>query len=161
LRSGLAAALALVARVAAAEPVTVSVDDVDLRIDLPAGWDATPPPELPAGRALAAYASAGRRLVIARLRASTEGAYAARPAYFAGIEDGVRQESPGYQRLAGGARKLGKRPAYDLWYRAGGAVHGARFIFLRGLVVVARLELPDARAVERGARHLLESFKPQ
>lgn len=141
--------------------VALTVEDIPMRFELPPGWEAEPPPELPTGKALAAYASAGRRLLVARLRTPTEGAYAGRAAFFAGVEDGVRQESPGYQRLAGGVRKLGKRPAFDLWYRAGGALHGVRFVFLRGLVVVLRLELGDARAVDRGARRLLESFRPQ
>jgi hypothetical protein len=141
--------------------VALTVEDVPLRFELPPDWEATPAPELPNGKALAAYASGGRRLLVARLRTPTEGAYAGRAAFFAGVEEGVQKESASYQKLGGGARKLGKRPAFDLWYRAGGALHGVRFVFLRGIVVVLRLELGDARTVDRGARRLLESFRPQ
>ena len=152
--------VALLARAAAAEPITFAADDVKWQLDLPAGWTAAPLPELASGRALAAYASDGRRLLVARLRVNTDGAYQGQASYFAGVEDGVEKESAGYQRLSARVRKLGKRPAYDLWYRADGTVHGARFVFLRGSVVVLRLDLADAPAVERTARRILESFHP-
>jgi len=159
----LALALALLARVAWAEPITIHGDDIAWRLDLPPGWEAADPPELPAGRALAAYTSDGRQLLVARLRINTDGAYDGKSAYFAGVEDGVQKETLSYHRLAGGAHKLGKRrrlPAFDLWYRGERAIHGARFVFLRGYVVVLRIDLPEARTVERAAKRLLESFQP-
>ena len=129
---------------------------------MPAGWQAIALPDLPEGKALAAYASGERRVVVARLRANTDGAFEGKAAFFAGLEQGVQRDAEGYRRLAASVRKLGKRrlPGYDLWYRAGGTVHGARFIFTRTYAFVLHLELPDAQAVDKAAKRLLESFQP-
>ncbi len=147
----------------AGAPFVITDDEDRWQLELPDGWTAVDPPQPATGRALAAYAARGRRLVVARVRGNTDGAYDGRPGFFVGLEDGVARETPGFVRLAGGAKKLGKKrklPAYDVWYRAGREVFGIRFVFLRGYSVMATLEIPGARAVPRDARRLLESFGP-
>jgi hypothetical protein len=160
-----AAALAWVltaAHSAGAHPVTIDDDDDDvaLRLDLPDGWKPEEPPSLATGRALAAYAADGRHAVVARLHANTDGAYHAPARYLAGVEDGVQKETPGYRRLERKVRKLGRRPALDLWYAAEDGVHGARFVFFHGLVVLLRVDLPEAHTVDAAARRLVEGFGP-
>jgi hypothetical protein len=134
------------------------------QIDLPGGWSPVDPPALAEGLVLGSYAGdGGRRLVVARLRGNTDGAYAQSKTYFGGLEEGVKKDTDGYRRLSARELKLGKRkqiPAYDLWYRAGAAVRGSRFVLLRGYAIVATIEIPRARRVDAGARKILESLGP-
>lgn len=135
-------------------------DDSRWQFMLPTGWEAAEPPPLAEGRVLAVYTNHGQKLIIARLRGNTEGAYDNKAAFFSGLETGVRNENEGWRRLSGNLRRLGskrKLPAYDLWYRAGGALHGMRFIFTRSDAVILHLETQGA---ERAARRLVESFGP-
>jgi hypothetical protein len=160
-RVGLAALVLGLAARAAATPVPISDDDDRWRVDLPVGWAEAAPPDGAGGRVLAAFASGTRRLVVARLRGNTEGASAGKASFFAGLEEGARQESPGYQRLSGERRHTHRKhthPVYDLWYRSDAGVRGVRFVFTRSSAVVATLSLPGERTVPKEARRLLESF---
>jgi hypothetical protein len=144
----------------------VFLGDGDLRwqLDLPDGWKPADAPDAGAGTTMGSWAGDGeRRLVIARLRGNTDGAYAGQRSWWSGLEDGVRESTEGYKRLSSRALKLGKKkqiPAYDLWYRARGGVRGSRFVMFRGRAVVATIDLPHARKVEAGAKKILESFIP-
>ena len=158
-----ALAVALLAGAAGAAPVTLSDDDVHWQIDLPDGWAPADPGQIEGARPLAAFASGRRHLVVARVRGDTEAAYGGKPGFFSGLEDGVKKEVEGYQRVSGTPRKLGKKkklPAYDLWYRAAGDTRGARFIFMRNYIIVATIDLPGETTIPRDARRLLESFGP-
>jgi hypothetical protein len=155
----------LVARAAAADPVDVLDGQTRWQIDLPAGFAAEEPEPLGEGTMLARFADdAGRRVVVARLRGNTDGAYDGTKAYFAGLEEGVKRQSPGYKRLVAAQRKLGahgKIPGYDLWYRTGEAVRGSRFALLRGYALVVTVHLPGARRIDRSLKKALESFGPR
>jgi hypothetical protein len=105
----------------------------------------------------------GRRVVVARVRGNTVGAYDGSRAYFDGLEEGVRRQTEGYRRLATARKQVGRRgkvPVYDLWYRAGPAVRGARFVLLKGYALVLTVHAPGTRRVDRALKKTLESFAP-
>ncbi len=161
----MAAVLAVAGAVDAAPARTVITDgDSRWSLALPPGFTAEEPADLERGTMLASFGqTGGRRIVIARLRLNTDAAYAGDPAYLAGLEDGVKRETPGYRRLAATARKLGtggRIPAYDLWYRTRDAVRASRFVFLRGYAVVMTVQAPRARRVDPVLKRALESFAP-
>lgn len=101
---------------------------------------------------------------MARLRGHTDGAYAGERAYFAGLEEGVKKETAGYRRISAAQRRLGRTksiPVYDLWFRAGDAVRGSRFVFLKGYALVVTVHAPRARRVDGVLKKALESFAPR
>jgi hypothetical protein len=158
-----AIAVLLCAARAAAAPVAIVDDETRWQLDLPDGWETIEVPAPATGKTLAAFAAGARRVVVARVRGNTDGAYDGKPGFYAGLEEGVAQAVPGYARLSGEPKKLGKKgklPAYDLWYRTGDGVRGVRFIFLHGYTLMATTDLPGQRSVARDARRLIESFGP-
>jgi hypothetical protein len=150
--------------VARAEPVEVLDGQSRWTLELPAGFSAEEVEELGEGVMLARYSDAGgRRVVVARLRGNTDGAYSGERGYFAGLEEGVKRQTPGYRRLAATQRKLGrtgKIPVYDLWFRAGDAVRGSRFVLLKGYALLLTVHAPRTRRVDRALKTALESFSP-
>lgn len=164
------AVLVLWATVASAAPTLISDDDLRWQIDLPDTWSAVSRDELESGKALAAFVSGRRRFVLLRLRGNTDGAFDAKPAFFTGLEDGVKKEVPDFRRVSGTIRKLGpgdkktatkkKTPGYDLWYRTGDSLRGVRFIFLKNYCLMGTIDLPGATSIPREAQKLLESLVP-
>jgi hypothetical protein len=157
------AVVLLAASVAVAAPAVVTDDDSHWQLDVPDGWTPADLPEITEGKALAAWSSNHGRLVIVRMRGNTDAAYDGKAAYFAGLEEGVQKEAPGYHRLAATQRKLGKKkkiPAYDLWYRAAAGVRGIRFIFMKNYSVLATVDVPGATKIGPEAKKILESFGP-
>jgi hypothetical protein len=149
---------------AGAEPLEILDGQARWGIELPDGFSAEETEELGEGTMLARFSDpAGRRVVVARLRGNTDGAYDGARSYFAGLEEGVKAQTPGYRRLASAQRKLGKKgkiPAFDLWFRAKGAVRGSRFVLLKGYALVLTVDAPSARRVDRALKKALESFAP-
>ena len=150
---------------AAAAPTIVTEDDSHWQIDLPDGWTPADLPAVVEGKALAAWSSERRRLVVVRMRGNTDAAYDSKSSYLAGLEEGVAKEVPGYRRLAATQRKVGgkkrKLPVYDLWFRTAGGVRGIRFIFMKNYTVLASVDLPGATKIPSEARKMLESFVPE
>jgi hypothetical protein len=149
-----------------AEPAVVMDGSTGWRLDLPDGFVADPPEELGEGTLLASFTGpAGRRVRVARLRGHTDPARAGERSFLAGVEEAVRASTPGYRRLSRGvARKLGRTgriPAHDLWWRAGDAVRGARFVWLRGYALVVTVEAPRSRRIDPRLRRVLEDFQPR
>lgn len=162
LRAGLVVCLGW-ATTASAAPTVVSDDDVRWQLDLPDSWSPGERDDLEIGKALAVWTSGRRRFVLLRLRGNTDGAYDGKPAFWSGLEDGVRKDAPDFRRLSGTVKKLGKKkkvPGYDLWYRIAGGVRGVRFIFLRNYCLMGTIDLPGERSVPRDVRRVLESLGP-
>ena len=161
----IAAVLLLVAGTAAAEPSRVLDGTTPWRVDLPDGFDVDEEPlQLDEGGLLAAWHDrAGRRIAVGRLRGNTEDGLDGEKAYFAAIEEGVARETKGFRKLRSTRRTLPPRKlvAYDLWYRSGDAVRGARFVILRGYSLVLSVHAPRTRRIDPALRRTLESFAPE
>jgi len=152
----------LVALALLATPAIVLDETQALDLEVGPGWQKVATPD----GALARWASGAESVVVARSRGNTDGAYAkdtaARATYFDGVERGVREETPGYRRIARTERKLGPKknfPALDLWYGSPAGVRGVRFVLFRGYMVMLALASP---AKKRTAEHrrIVESFQP-
>lgn len=152
----------LVALAILAAPAVVLDETQGFELDVGEGWRRV---DAPVG-ALARWERGGDSVVVARCRGNTDGAYAkdkaARETYFDGVEQGLRDETPGYRRLARAERKLGTRkslPGLDVWFARAHGVSGVRFVFFRGYMVVAALSSPG-RTRTSEQRKLLDSFRP-
>jgi hypothetical protein len=157
--------LALLSGVAAAEPARVLDGTTGWRVDLPDGFDVDEePPALDEGGVLAGWHDGrGRRVAVGRLRGNTDGGREGDRAYLAAIEAGVARATTGYRKLRAARRTLAPRKlvAYDLWYRSGDAVRGARFVILRGYALVLSVHAPRTRRIDPALRRALESFRPE
>lgn len=160
-------AFALFAATAQAKPARKHVDvKAGFRLVLPGTLDPAPRDDLPNAPLLVAKDSAQARvLVVARIKGPTDGAYSDDPAFFTELEQGVRAQSDGFERLSARRLRLGKRkvPAYDLWFRARRDgrpwIVGARFLFFRGYALSLVLDASGKR-VPPAIRRTLESFVP-
>ena len=160
-----AAAALLVAGSAAAEPARVLDGTTPWRVDLPDGFEVDEePPALDEGGLLAGWHDdGGRRVTVGRLRVNTDAGLDGDRAYFASIEAGVAGATKGYRKLRSAKHTLPPRKlvAYDLWYRSGDAVRGARFVILRGYALVLGVHAPRTRRIDPALRKTLESFSPE
>ncbi|HKA89920.1 MAG TPA: hypothetical protein VKE22_19800 [Haliangiales bacterium] len=145
-------------------PAPAIVLDESQALDLDIG-DAWTRVEAPEG-ALARWERGGETVVVARSRGNTDGAYAkdkaARTTYLDGIERGVRDETPGYRRIARAERTLGSNkavPVLDLWFSGPEGVRGMRFLLYRGYTVVLALASPGKKRTAEH-RRIVESFRP-
>jgi len=159
-----AVCLLLLASTAGAEPTTVLDGTAPWRVELPPGFTADDAlADLDEGGQLAGWRDgAGRRIVVGRLRGNTDDGLAGERSYFAGLEEGVAKDTPGYRKLRSARRKLPRSlVAYDLWFRSGDAVRGARFVILRGYALVLSVHAPRTRRIDPALRGALESFVPE
>jgi hypothetical protein len=159
------ALLAALAGAASAERALVADGGTTWVLELPAGYAREdPPPSVPDGSLLASFAApGGRRVLVQRVRANTDGAHDGDAGYFAGLEEGVRNEAQGYRRISGTSRKLGrsgKIPAYDLWYRSGEALRGTRFVLRSGYALIVTVHAPRTRRPDRALKAIVEKFVP-
>ncbi len=152
----------LVAVAMLAAPAVVLDDTQALDLDIGDGWTKVATPD----GALARWENGGDTIVVARSRGNTDGAYAkdkaVRAAYFDGVEQGLRDETPGYRRIARTERKLGPRknvPGLDVWFAGAGGVRGMRFVLYRGYMVVLALATAAKRRTAE-QRRIVESFQP-
>lgn len=143
----------------------VTIGDASPRwqLDLDDSWRAVATTDTAGGNILAAYhREPGWRLVVARQRGNTDAAYEGDRAFADGLEEGVRRDTGGYQRISLKQRAISGRkvkiPVVDLWYRTPDGVRGTRFVIMKGYAVMATIDLPGSRRPDKLARKVLEGF---
>ena len=106
------------------------------------------------------------RLAIARMNYPNLGAWRRDKAFFAQVEAGLSETSPGFKRLYQNQMRIGKVPALDVTFRRktndGTEVVLMRFLFFRRYTLALTLSMPKRayRRYRRTHRKLIENFVP-